>query len=126
MNEQSYYANMLYLPACYLQIDTLLACGGLSKNSLYIQEHADAIGCQIILPRENESVLLGAAILGAVAAKKYPTVIEGMKALNAPGQVIHPSKDPKVKKYHDAKYRVFRDLYEQQLSHRSIMSDALS
>lgn len=108
------------------KIDTLLACGGLSKNSLYIQEHADAIGCQIILPRENESVLLGAAILGAVAAKKYPTVIEGMKALNAPGQVIHPSKDPKVKKYHDAKYRVFRDLYEQQLSHRSIMSDALS
>lgn len=32
-------------------------------------------------------MLLGAAILGAVAAKKYPTVIEGMKALNAPGQV---------------------------------------
>lgn len=107
------------------KIDTLLACGGLSKNSLYIQEHADILGCPIVLPRESESVLLGAAILGAVASKKYSSLTEAMKALNAAGQVIHPSKNPKVKKYHDAKYRIFRDLYEQQLSQRSIMAQAL-
>ncbi|KAK8501259.1 hypothetical protein V6N11_057345 [Hibiscus sabdariffa] len=108
------------------KIDTLLACGGLSKNPLFIQEHADIIGCPIILPRESESVLLGAAILGAVAAKKYTCVSEAMKALNAAGQVIHPSTDPRVKKYHDAKYRIFRQLYEQQLSQRSIMAQALA
>ncbi|KAK9076822.1 hypothetical protein SSX86_005156 [Deinandra increscens subsp. villosa] len=108
------------------RIDTLFASGGLSKNALFIQEHADIIGCPIILPRESESVLLGAAILGAVASKKYSTLRDAMKALNAPGQVIHPSKDPRVKKYHDAKYRIFRQLYEQQLSHRSIMAEALS
>lgn len=108
------------------KIDTLLACGGLSKNPLFIQEHADIVGCPIILPRESESVLLGAAILGAVAAKSYPSLHDAMKALNAAGQVVHPSSDPKVKKYHDAKYRIFRDLYEQQLSHRSIISQALS
>ncbi|OVA10240.1 Carbohydrate kinase [Macleaya cordata] len=108
------------------KIDTLLACGGLAKNHLYIQEHADIIGCPITLPRENESVLLGAAILGAVAAKKYPGLHDAMKALNATGQVIHPSTDPNVKKYHDAKYRIYRELYEQQLSHRSIMKQALA
>ncbi|KAJ0800355.1 putative ribulokinase [Helianthus annuus] len=108
------------------KIDTLFASGGLSKNALFIQEHADIIGCPIILPRESESVLLGAAILGAVAAKKYPTLRDAMKALNAAGQVIHPSKDPKVKKYHDAKYHIFRQLYEQQITHRSIMAEALS
>ncbi|XP_020109619.1 FGGY carbohydrate kinase domain-containing protein isoform X1 [Ananas comosus] len=107
------------------KIDTLLACGGLAKNSLYIQEHADIVGCPIILPRENESVLLGAAILGAVAAKKYSGLQDAMKALNAAGQIVHPSKDPKVKKYHHAKYKIFRSLYEQQLSHRSIMTQAL-
>ncbi|KAL2932543.1 FGGY carbohydrate kinase domain-containing protein [Bienertia sinuspersici] len=115
------------------KIDTLLACGGLAKNPLYIQEHADITGLflsfyppqlsnrfpspfprevrderyPVILPRENESVLLGAAILGSVAAKKYPSLHEAMKALNASGQVIHPSKDPSVKKYHDAKYKIF-------------------
>ncbi|CAL1415083.1 unnamed protein product [Linum trigynum] len=107
------------------KINTLLACGGLSKNPLYVQEHADIMGCPVILPRESESVLLGAAILGAVAAKKYPTLMEAMKALNAAGQVVRPSQDPKVKKYHDAKYKIFRELYEQQLSQRSAMAKAL-
>ncbi|XP_057987958.1 uncharacterized protein LOC110642073 isoform X2 [Hevea brasiliensis] len=68
------------------KIDTLLACGGLSKNPVFVQEHADIIGCPIVLPRESESVLLGAAILGAVAAKKYTSLSEAMKALNAAGQ----------------------------------------
>lgn len=44
-------------------------------------------GYPIILPRENESVLLGSAILGAVASKKYSTVRDAMKAMNAAGQV---------------------------------------
>ncbi|KMT03342.1 hypothetical protein BVRB_8g198780 [Beta vulgaris subsp. vulgaris] len=108
------------------KIDTILACGGLAKNPLYIQEHADITGYPVILPRENESVLLGAAILGAVAAKKYPSLHEAMKALNAAGEVVYPSKDPNVKKYHDAKYKIFRDLYEKQLSYRSIMAEALA
>ncbi|GMH23270.1 hypothetical protein Nepgr_025113 [Nepenthes gracilis] len=108
------------------QIDTLLACGGLAKNPLYIQEHADITGYPIILPRESESVLLGAAILGAVAAKKYPSLHDAMKALNAAGQVVYPSPNPKVKKYHDAKYNVFRDLYEKQLCYRSIIAESLA
>ncbi|CAH2042843.1 unnamed protein product [Thlaspi arvense] len=43
---------------------------------------------------------------------RYSSLHDAMKALNAAGQyyslndmVIHPSKDPNVKKYHDAKYR---------------------
>uniref|UniRef100_A0A0E0G2F7 Carbohydrate kinase FGGY C-terminal domain-containing protein n=2 Tax=Oryza nivara TaxID=4536 RepID=A0A0E0G2F7_ORYNI len=84
-----------------------------------------AYGCPTILPRENESVLLGAAVLGAVAAKKFPGVRDAMKALNAAGKVVYPSSDPRVKKYHDAKYQIFRSLYEQQLSHRSAMAQAL-
>lgn len=47
-----------------------------------------ASGYPIVLPRESESVLLGAAILGSVAAKKYSSLIEAMKALNAAGQVV--------------------------------------
>lgn len=108
------------------KVDTLLACGGLAKNPVFVQEHADITGLPIILPRESESVLLGAAILGAVASKKYSSLNEAMKALNAPGRVIHPSKDPKVKKYHDVKYHIFRELYEKQLEHRLAMEQALA
>ncbi|KAJ0090727.1 hypothetical protein Patl1_14334 [Pistacia atlantica] len=123
---QTHSSPQYTLRQMYPLIDTLLACGGLAKNPLFLQQHADIIGCSIILPRENESVLLGAAILGAVAAKRYSSLIEAMKALNAAGQVIHPSEDPKVKKYHDAKYHIFRELYQQQVSQRSLMAQALA
>lgn len=45
-------------------------------------------------------MLLGAAILGAVAAKKFPSLSEAMKALNAAGQVClssYLSPPPKKK-----------------------------
>lgn len=32
-----------------LQIDTLLACGGLAKNPLFLQEHADIVGLSLFL-----------------------------------------------------------------------------
>ncbi|CAM6065642.1 unnamed protein product [Sphagnum tenellum] len=109
-----------------LQIDTLLACGGLSKNKVFIQEHANIVGCPVALPREKESVLLGAAVLGAVAAKKFVSIREAMMALNAPGLVVEPSQDPQVKKYHDAKYSIFRSMYEQQVANRETMAAALA
>ena len=54
-------------PATGYRIDTLLACGGDTKNPVFVREHADVTGCRIVLPREPEAVLLGAAMLGAVA-----------------------------------------------------------
>lgn len=43
-----------------------------------------------------------------------------------PWQVVYPSHDPKIRKYHDTKYRIFRDLYEQQLTQRAMLKEALS
>ncbi|XP_030923154.1 probably inactive leucine-rich repeat receptor-like protein kinase IMK2 [Quercus lobata] len=46
------------------------------------------VGCPIILPQENESVLLGASILGAIAAKKFSSLNEAMKAMNAVDEMV--------------------------------------
>ena len=54
-----------------LTIDKIHACGGGTKNPLWLQEHADITGCDIVLPREPEAMLLGTAILAAVAAEAY-------------------------------------------------------
>lgn len=43
-----------------------------------------------------------------------------------PSQVVYPSHDPKIRKYHDTKYRIFRDLYEQQLTQRAMLKEVLS
>lgn len=44
-------------------------------------------GCPVVLPREAECVLLGAAIIGAVAAKKFVSINSAMESLNASGLV---------------------------------------
>jgi ribulose kinase len=43
-------------------------CGGLSKSELFVQTHCDVLGIPVVRPEQTESVLLGAAMLGAAAA----------------------------------------------------------
>ncbi|EPQ09958.1 FGGY carbohydrate kinase domain-containing protein [Myotis brandtii] len=55
-------------------ISTLFLCGGLSKNPLFVQMHADITGMPVVLSQEVESVLVGAAILGACASGDFTSV----------------------------------------------------
>ena len=72
------------------------ACGGGTKNALWIQEHADATQRPIHLPKEPEAVLLGAAILGAVAAGKFASIQEAMRAMCRAGEVVEPTERPQI------------------------------
>jgi len=96
-------------------IDTMFACGGGTKNPVFLREHADITGCRLILPREPEAVLLGSAILGAVAAGRYSSVVEAMAAMTHAGEVIEPAGG-EVKQYHEAKYDNFLRMYEHYMS----------
>ncbi|MEX1039032.1 MAG: FGGY-family carbohydrate kinase [Pirellulaceae bacterium] len=101
------------------RIDTIFACGGGTKNPIFLREHADITGCRIVLPREPESVLLGSAMLGAVAAGQYPTLLSAMAAMSGAGQVLAP--DITTTTYHQAKYDVFRQLHTDQQAYRERM-----
>jgi FGGY-family pentulose kinase len=101
-------------------IDTVFACGGGTKNPVFLREHADATGCRIVLPEEPEAVLLGAAILGAVAARRYADLPEAMRAMSRAGRVIEPGGG-EVQRYHDAKYAVFQRMHDDQLAYRAVM-----
>ncbi|HEV8248055.1 MAG TPA: FGGY family pentulose kinase, partial [Polyangiaceae bacterium] len=102
------------------RIRTIVACGGDCKNPVFLREHADASGCQLVLPEEPEAVLLGSAILGAVAAGHYPGVLEAMAAMTRPARVIEPAGG-EVARYHEAKQRVFQRLYSDQMAYRELM-----
>ena len=101
-------------------IDTLVACGGDTKNPVFLREHADATGCRIVIPREPEAVLLGAAILGAVACGARADIPSAMAAMTAAERTIEPTGGA-VRAYHDAKHRVFHRMYEDQLAYRELM-----
>jgi FGGY-family pentulose kinase len=102
-------------------IDTLFVCGGGTKNPVFLREHADITGCRLVLPKEPEAVLLGAAVLGAVASGRHATVLEAMRAMNAVGRLIAPARGP-VRRYHDAKYRVYHRLHDDFLAYRRLMA----
>ena len=101
------------------RIDRLICCGGGSKNSVFLQQHANATGCRIILPEEPEAVLLGSAMLGGVASGEFETLEDAMRAMSRPERILMPQLE--TKDYHHNKYRVFHKLYEDQLSYDSIM-----
>ncbi len=92
------------------RIRRIYACGGGTKNPVWLQEHADITGCEIVLPKEPEAVLLGTAILAAVGAGKYGSLLEAAAAMGSAGQRFLPRKE--YAKYHGAKYRVFLRMYE--------------
>ena len=101
-------------------IDTILACGGLSKNPVFLREHADATGCAVALPEEPDAVLLGAAILGAVAAGAHADIQAAMAAMTRAHIAVTPSPGATAD-FHEAKYAVFLKMYEDQMAYRHIM-----
>jgi FGGY-family pentulose kinase len=102
-------------------IDTLFVCGGGTKNQVFLREHADIAGCRLVLPKEPEAVLLGAAVLGAVAAGGHASVLSAMRAMNAAGRVFTPAGG-RVRRYHEAKYKVFHGLHHDFVAARRLMA----
>ncbi|XP_020953459.1 FGGY carbohydrate kinase domain-containing protein isoform X5 [Sus scrofa] len=112
-------------------ISTLFLCGGLSKNPLFVQMHADITGMPVVLSQEVESVLVGAAILGACASGDFASVQnaygspkgkfneEAMARMSKVGKVVFPRCEDK--RYYDKKYQVFLKLVEHQKEYAAIM-----
>ena len=102
------------------RIDTILACGGGTKNDVFLREHADATGCAIVLPAEPEAVLLGSAILGAVASGDRPERRRGDGRDDA-RRPRHRPAGGEVAEFHDAKHRVFLRMHDDQMAYRELM-----
>jgi FGGY-family pentulose kinase len=102
------------------RISTLFACGGDTKNPVFVREHADVTGCRVVLAKEPEAVLLGAAILGAVASGDAASVLEAMAVMSKAGRVVEPTRGA-VATFHAAKQRVFQRMYEDQMAYRGLM-----
>ena len=102
------------------EIDTIMACGGGTKNSVFLQEHANATGCMILLPEESEAVLLGSAMLGSVAADFYSDIPDAMNAMSRISKSVMPQTE-KIKLFYDAKYKIFHKMYEDDLEYKRLM-----
>jgi ribulose kinase len=104
-------------------IDCILACGGGTKNPVFLQQHADITGRSIHLPREPEAVLLGTAVLAAVAGGAYTDCVEATGAMTRTGGTIRPAGG-RIRQYHERKFKVFKQMYQDQLRYARLMDTA--
>lgn len=101
-------------------IRTLFLCGGLSKNTLFVQIHANATGLPVVLPDQAEAVLIGAAILGACASQDYSSIQEAMEKMAKVGKVVQPDYD--LQSFYERKYKVFLQLFAHQREYQTLMN----
>jgi D-ribulokinase len=85
--------------------DLMVVGGGAGRSSLVRQIMADTTGLTVALPETQEPVLLGAAMLGAVAGKFYGSIGQAMTSMSAIGWLSGPAA-PGMADFHRSKRRV--------------------
>ncbi|WP_428686707.1 FGGY-family carbohydrate kinase [Roseibium sp.] len=94
-----------------ISIDTIVVSGGAGQSPLVRQLLADATGLTVTAPRTGEPVLLGSAMLGAVAAGLQPDLQAAMGAMSGIGESHEPCGGATAD-YHSRRYEGFKLLQE--------------
>ena len=93
-------------------IDHMHIAGGHTKNPLLMELYADTTGCKLVVPAEEDAVLLGTAIVAASAAGLYPDLGAAAASMARTGSVIEPN--PNRRAGYDRDYRIFLEMHRQR------------
>ncbi|MFD2236233.1 FGGY-family carbohydrate kinase [Aureimonas populi] len=91
-----------------VDLGTIVVSGGAARSPLLRRILADATGMRVALPRTAEPVLLGSAIIGAVAGKAFADLSAAAAAMCGIGEEIAPN--PALRDLHDARRRAYHIL----------------
>ncbi|MEO7939215.1 MAG: FGGY-family carbohydrate kinase [Burkholderiaceae bacterium] len=94
------------------RIRRLHLTGGHARSPLLVQLYANATGCEIVLPREADGVLLGTALLAATAAGIHGSLLSAGQAMVHDRAVVAP--EPEATGVHQRGYAAFRLLQGQR------------
>ncbi len=72
-------------------IDTLHLTGGHAGSPLLVRLYADATGCRVLLPEEEDTVLLGTAIVACLAAGLHGSMSDAAQAMRRSRATIEPN-----------------------------------
>ena len=87
-------------------VESIAISGGAGRHPLIRQLLADATGLPILATRAAEPVLLGSAMLGAVAAGTYPDIHAAMSAMSSVESESHPAQSD-IRAMHDRRFESF-------------------
>ena len=92
-------------------ISSIVVSGGAGQNAMVRQLLADTTGLTVETPQTDEPVLLGAAMLGSVAAGVYPNLTAAMSSMSAMDNVFSPAHG-ELQDWHKRRYDGFQLLQE--------------
>lgn len=72
-------------------VETIVISGGAGQHPLTRQILADSCGISVVTPVAEEPVILGSAMLGAVAAGTAASVMDAMKMMSAAKETVVPA-----------------------------------
>jgi D-ribulokinase len=98
----------------------MVISGGAGRSPLVRQIMADTTGLVVALPETPEPVLLGAAMLGAVAAGACASLGDAMASMSAMGRSSEPTA-PGIADFHRSKRRVHGLMREMERESRHAM-----
>lgn len=104
--------------------DTLVVSGGAARSPLLRRILADATGLKVALPVTGEPVLLGAAMIGAVASREFASLPEAAAGMSRIGDVIEPEPG-EIATFHARKYEAFRILQQSERKIRALFAIGL-
>lgn len=90
-------------------LDEAAIAGGHRRNPLLMRLYADALGMRLVDVLVEEPVLLGTAMVAAVAAGHHATLFDALDAM-APAQ-REVSPDPRWRAAHDLAHGIYLDLF---------------
>jgi len=90
-------------------VERVIISGGAGQDDLVRQLLADTSGLPVVSTEAAEPVLLGAALLGALASKRYDTMRDAMAAMTRSAEVFPPAKG-NLAKLHERRFGVFTAL----------------
>lgn len=92
-------------------VKQVMISGGAGSHDFVRQILADTTGLPVIATRAKEPVLLGAAMLGSVAAGSFESVHSAMRAMSSVDRIYSPASSS-IAAIHDRRYNAFKRLQE--------------
>lgn len=104
-------------------IDAIVVSGGASRSPLLRRILSDSTGLKVALPETTEPVLLGSAMVGAVAGGAFPDLTKAASRMCRTVDEIAPNEGA-ITGFHAAKFAVFDMLQKTERAIRRTMRDA--
>ncbi|WP_061933952.1 FGGY-family carbohydrate kinase [Aureimonas sp. AU22] len=104
-------------------LERIVVSGGASRSPLLRRILAEATGTAVVLPETPEPVLLGSAMLGAVASGAVPDLASAASRMCRAGETVEPAGG-ETARFHAAKFEAYRALQAAERRTRAAMAGA--